>query len=93
MVDAETAYSWTVSALEDILYGTDAVDSRLPLPTEIVALFEANSILRVTDHHDGTWTADTDEDGIISMLDSESFEITWPSAIYTAPNTYKIGSL
>lgn len=93
VVDTSKAYSWTVTELEDILYGTESSDPRLPLPDELYDLFESNGILRITDNGDGTWTADTDEDGIITMLDADTFEITWPSAIYIDADSYNISTL
>lgn len=92
-IDSGIAYPWTMEALEDILYGTESTDPRLPLPQELYDLFESNGILRITDNGDGSWTADTDESGIISFPDVDSFEITWPSAIYIDANTYTISTL
>lgn len=93
VVDTSIAYPWAVEALEAILYGSDTEDPRLPSPTELYDIFEANAILRITDNGDGTWTADTTDPDIIMMLDPDTFEITWPSAIYIDPDTYTISSL
>ena len=93
VVDSSIAYSWSITDLEDILYGTADTDARLPTPQELYDLFESNAILRIIDNGDGSWTAETDEDGIISFPDADSFEITWPSVIYLDANTYTISSL
>jgi hypothetical protein len=92
IVNAAKAYSWTVSALEDILYGSDSVSSRLPLPLEVLDIFESNSILRVVDNGDGTATI-TGPDEAIQALDATTYQITWPSVIQLDPVTYKISSL
>lgn len=92
VIDVPDAYSWTVTAIEDILYGTDAAAARLPLPEEVFEVFEENSILRIIDHGDGTWTA-IGPDEVIQMLDATTFEITWPSAIYIDAVSYTISSL
>jgi len=92
VIDTSVAYSWTVSALEDVLYGTDTTDPRLPTPGEIYDIFEENSILIITDNGDGTWTA-TGPDSVITMLDSTTFQISWPSAVYLDSDSYKIHSL
>lgn len=92
IIDTRTIYSWTLEALEDVLYGTDEVDAYLPSLDELLEIFEEESILRIIDHGDGTWTA-IGPDDVVYMLDETTFEITWPSAIYIAEDTYKISSL
>ena len=92
VIETEIAYSWTVQALEDILYGTEGDQPRLPLPDEVFEVFEVNSILQIIDHGDGSWTA-IGPDSAIIMLDSTTFEITWPSAVYIDAESYTIHSL
>ncbi len=92
VVDTSLAYSWTVDALYDILYGTDAVGASLPSPATVLDLFEVNSILQIIDNGDGTWTA-IGPDSVIEMLDSTTFQIDWPSAVYIDAETYTIHSL
>lgn len=92
IIDGDTSYSSTIEDLENILYGSDLSDPRLPLPSELYNIVEANSILRIIDNGDGTWTA-IGPDEVITMLDSETFQIDWPSAVYLDANTYAISSL
>lgn len=92
IVDVDMAYASTISALEDILYGSDAVSARLPRPVEILEIFEQHSILRVVDNGDGTATI-TGPDEAIQALDSTTYQITWPSVIQLDAVTYKISSL
>jgi hypothetical protein len=92
IVDADVAYSETVQALEDILYGSDSISARFPSPEEVLEVFEEHSILRVIDHGDGTFTI-TGPDEAIQMLSSTTWQITWPSAIYIDAVTYSISSL
>jgi hypothetical protein len=91
-IDTSIAYPWAVAALEDILYGTEETDPRLPLPTEAIAIFEDNSILQVTDHGDGSFTIEA-PDYILSMIDGTTFEVTWPSVIVHDADNYTISSL
>lgn len=91
-IDTSIAYPWAVAALEDILYGTEETEPRLPLPAEVLALFEDNSILQVTDHGDGSFTIEA-PDYILSMVDGTTFEVTWPSVILNDADTYTISSL
>ena len=92
VVEVDTAYSWTVAALEDILYGTPAAEARLPTPQEVFQVFEENSILQIIDHGDGTWTA-IGPDEVVKLLDPTTFEITWPSAVYISADKYTVHSL
>lgn len=92
IIDSSKAYPWTIAALEDILYGSDAMSSRLPLPLEVLSIFDDNSILKVVDNGDGSFTV-TGPDEAIEMLDSTTFQITWPSAIYIDETSYTISSL
>jgi hypothetical protein len=92
VIEANTAYSWTVAALEDVLYGTDEATPRLPSPNDIFSIFEENSILQIIDNGDGSWTA-IGPDDVITMLDSTTFQIAWPSAVYIDADSYTIHSL
>lgn len=92
VIDSRIAYPSVVSAFEDLLYGSDAAIATLPSPVEVLEFFESRTILRIVDHGDGTWTA-TGPDEAIQMLDSTTFEITWPSAVYIGPETYRISSM
>lgn len=92
VVSGDIAYSSAISDLEDVLYGTDSTDPYLPTPSEVLAIFEANSILQIIDNGDGTWTAIGPDDAI-TMLDPITFQIDWPSAVYIDANTYSIHSL
>lgn len=92
VIDTKEAYSWTVDAIEAILYGSEASEPRMPTPLEILDLFEENSILRIIDNGDGTWTA-IGPDDVITMLDSTTFQINYSTAVYVDANTYTIHSL
>lgn len=92
VIDSSFAHSWTMSAVEDVLYGSDNGESRLPTPDEILNIFEINSILRVIDNGDGSFTV-TGPDEAITMLNSTTFEINWPSAIFIGEDLYQISSL
>lgn len=92
IIDSTIATPGALSDLEDVLYGTGLTEPRLPLPSEIISIFQENSILKITDHGDGTWTADAPGD-IIQMLDATTFQITWPSAIFIDSDSYTISSL
>jgi hypothetical protein len=92
IIDSSIAYSWTIEDLEDALYGSESTDAFLPTPEAIFETFEENAILRIIDNGDGTWTA-IGPDSAIVMLDPDTFEITWPSAVYIDADSYTISSL
>ena len=92
ILEADIAYPETLSAIEDVLYGTDTTSARLPLPDEVMGIFETTSVLQIIDNGDGTWTA-IGPDSAIIMLDAITFQITWPSAVYIDANKYSIHSL
>lgn len=92
IVDGNTAYPWVVEAMEDILYGNDADDPRLPLPQEVWDVVEAGSILLVVDYGDGTF-AIIGPDDAITDLGSNTFSVTWPSVVNISADNYQISSL
>ena len=94
IIEGSIAYPETVASLEDTLYGTDTSDPVLPTPEEVLAIFEDHAILRVYDNGDGTFTV-IGPDSAITMLDANTFEITWPSAVFLniSETRYRIRSL
>lgn len=91
VVDSRSTDPSVMSALEDILYGTETDQSRLPTLDEIVETFDTISTLTIVDNGDGTWTATAPFD-VIRMLDSDIFEITSPTAVFIDDDTYTISS-
>lgn len=81
-----------IARVEELLYGTATTSSMLPSPKMLLDIVEEFAILRIIDHGDGTWTA-LGPDEAIQMLDSSTFQITWPSAIFLDSETYEISSL
>jgi hypothetical protein len=81
-----------ITDLEALIYGDDENDPLLPPAEDILEIFESRTILRVTDNGDGTWTA-TGPDEAITIIDADTFQIDWPSVIFTGDMTYMISSL
>lgn len=92
ILNGNTAYSWVMADLEEILYGNQSTEPRLPAPQEVWDLVEAGSLLLVVDHGDGTFSI-VGPDDAITDLGSDTFEVTWPSVINIDAETYKISSL
>lgn len=91
VIDASEAWPQTIEAFETILYGTDDAEARLPTPQEAFDIFEANSVLRIIDHGDGTWTAIGPDEAVITYPDG-SFKIDWPSVVWISEDTYTVQS-
>ena len=93
IIDTRYLYHSAVEALEQILYGSGSAQPRLPLPTEVIELLELSAGLRIIDNGDGTWTAISDVEDVITTLPNGLFSIDWPTAEYTSPDTYSIASM
>lgn len=91
VIDTDQAWLQAAGELEDILYGTDVDSARMPSTAEVLEIFDRNALLRVIDHGDGSFTV-TAPDAAITMLDADTFEITWPSAIFLGTEEYRITS-
>lgn len=92
VVHADRVYPWVLSDFEDLLYGTELTQPVFPTPAEVLAVFEEGAIVRITDHGDGTWTAEG-PDSAVYMTDATEFVIDWPSAVYLDGETYVVRSL
>lgn len=77
--------------VEDILYGTEADSPRLPSFEDLLEVFDTISTMTVVDNGDGTFTVTAPFD-VIRMLDSETFEITSPNAVFIDEETYTLSS-
>jgi hypothetical protein len=64
--------------LEDILYGTETTEPRLPDPAEILSLYEGLLILEIIYNGDGSWTA-IGPDSMVQPYPDGSFDLSSPS--------------
>lgn len=91
IIDSKGAYFDALSDFENILYGQDYIDPRMPLIPEVLDFFNSHSILVIIDNGDGTWTASSTDD-IVYMTDSETFEIDYFTAVFIDADTYSVHS-
>lgn len=91
IIDTTEIHQDNLVWIDETLYGSVSENPRLPDPDEIIDFFDANAILSIVDHGDGTWTA-TGPDDMVHMLDATTFEIISPTVIYIDPNTYNVRS-
>lgn len=81
-----------MSDLEEILYGSDVEEARLPTPRRIATFLAGWNRLIIIDHGDGTWTAEDNTGSYITMTGVDEFEITTDSADFVDADEYTISS-
>lgn len=91
IIDLNKVTPTILAQIETIMYGADISSPRMPGFGELLDIFEAGAIFKITDHGDGTWTA-TGPDDMIEMIDSTTFKITSPSAVYRDSESYRVSS-
>lgn len=78
--------------LEEILYGSEDEEARLPPLQGLATFIRKWDRLIITDFGDGTWEAYSPIDEVIIMLDSTTFQIDSDTAVYLDADTYEISS-
>ena len=91
VVDSRSTDPLALTALEEILYGSDALTPRLPDASELFDIFETHSSFVVIDNGDGSFTA-SGTDFQVHMLDSTTFEINTPAAVFIDATSYTLTS-
>lgn len=91
VIDSRMTDPTILSAIEDILYGTDGDSARIPTFEELIGVYDTISTMTVIDNGDGTFTVTAPYD-VIRMLDDETFEITSNNAIFIDDETYTLSS-
>jgi hypothetical protein len=90
--DSRKINSSLLQDVEEIIYGNEEADARLPSLKSLATFVRKWDRFIVTDHGDGTWTAESVTEGDIVMLDEITFEITADTAVYLDADTYEISS-
>lgn len=94
VVDSRFTPGEILVQLEDILYGSVSADARFPTQEEVLALFEANATVRVTDNGDGTFTVEGPDTVITDDGTGDgAFSITYSTAVFIDADSYTISSL
>ena len=90
--DTRKMSSLLLDDIEQTLYGDDITAPNLP-PINIFVTFISEWVLiRITDNHDGTWTAEG-PDNLIQMTGPDSFQILQANAVFKDADTYAISDL
>lgn len=91
VLDSRETYPTLLSLLEDMLYGTESTEPRLPTASELASLFDV--WMKVIDHGDGTWSITCSDDDLTINSDG-TFSLQWPAAntVIIDANTYQLSS-
>jgi hypothetical protein len=92
VIDSRKIDPFLLTDIEDIIYGTEDDDPRLPDLNGLVSFIQKWGRLIITDNGDGTWTATSPLPDVITMLDSTTFQIVSDTAIFLDVDTYEISS-
>lgn len=92
IIDSDVAPAASLAVLEDILYGNDANNSRLPEYDEIMEILETGVTLRVTYLRPYVYRIEGPDDVVVPNGDG-TYHIEWPSVIFKGNNVYHISSL
>lgn len=92
VIDTRKVDSWLLQDIEEILYGSDTKNPSLPPMQSFINYISKWDRLIIEDHGDGTWSATSQREGQIVMLDGITFQINDANATYLNPTTYEISS-
>jgi len=91
VLDSRVVYPWALEAVEQVLYGTETTEARLPTPQELLDLFVDNALMKVTDNGDGTFTVVGPDEAI--AVTGDMFTINWDSVVPINEDEVRISSL
>lgn len=91
-IDSTKLDPTNVKKIEDLLYGTDETEPRLPGIEELAEYFGYFGALIIIDYGNGTWAAVDETNTFITMLDDTTFQIANADATYLDEDTYEISS-
>lgn len=91
IINTEDTVPVALAIVENMIYGTDSSDPRIPHLPELIDLYETNAVFKVVDHGDGSWTATGPDDWFV-FPDGSSFEITSPSAVWLDSESYRLSN-
>jgi len=92
VIDSRKIDPFLLLDIENLIYGDEDSDPSLPSLNTIVTFVLKWGRFIITDNGDGTWTATTPLEGVITMLDPDTFQIVTDTAVYLDPDTYEISS-
>jgi hypothetical protein len=91
VVDSRYTHPITLAAIEDMLYGTDAVVSRMPTPDDLITLFDNPIVFVVTNNGGGKYFVGG-QDSVVTDIGMDEFTITHPGVVSVGTDTFTITS-
>jgi len=92
VLDSRYIDPWLLEDLEAILYGDEENDPTLPSLRALTTFIRKWDRLIIVDNGDGTWTAISQDEDVITFGPDEYFEITADSAVYIDAESYTLTS-
>lgn len=92
ILDSRKLDPYMLSDIEDILYGTEDTDPYLPSLRTLSTFIRRWARLIISIDAHGVWTAYARDEGVITMLDDTTFEITSDTAVIIDSDSYTISS-
>lgn len=92
IIDSRKTDPWLLQDLEAILYGDDTRDPTLPPLMTLMSFLRKWDRIIIVDNNDGTWSAISARDDLITMLNANTFQITEANATFLDADTYTISS-
>jgi hypothetical protein len=91
IVDTSLADPGAVSDIEDILYGNDSDQARIPSIPEMIDIMAFYEGFSVVDNGDGTATI-TGPDAYVSVIDANTSQLNWASVVLFGDGTFSVSS-
>lgn len=76
--------------IELLLYGGLTANATLPPFEDLIEMIFSFFLVEIVDNNDGTWTAYSEYDGYINMIDPTEFRLDNVNAIFTDVDTYEL---
>jgi hypothetical protein len=89
VIDSREFEPEILAEIEEMLYGSETEDSSLISMEDLIAFIQDFYWISITDNGDGTWTAYSPDDDLITVVGDE-FTITSANADYLDADTYQI---
>jgi len=92
VIDSRKIDPYLLADIENFIYGTELTDPVLPDLSSLVTFVQKWGRFIVTDNGNGTWTATSPLEGVITMLDEFTFQIDTEMAVYLDSESYTLTS-
>lgn len=92
IIDSRKIDSILLEDIENIIYGTTDSEPTLPDLNNVVTFVQKWGRFIVTDNGDGTWTAESPIEGVITMVSVDEFVIDTETAVYLDAESYRLSS-